>query len=139
MDRLADTAIVLFAHGARDLQWSLPLELLRSELARIRPQARVRLAYLELQAPTLAETLSDLAAEGVRQIDIAPVFWSRGGHIGRDLPALVEAFRKSEPGVELRVLPVLAELPGMNEFVVRAIVAQIEGPGSGPAAPVERT
>ena len=127
------SAIILFAHGARDVRWAQPLERLRAAIAGTRPGSRIAIAFLELQSPGLAETLATLAAEGVTQIDIAPIFWSRGGHIARDLPALVEAFASGAPGVQVRVLPVLAELPGMEAFVAAAIAAQAGG-GAGPEA-----
>jgi sirohydrochlorin cobaltochelatase len=116
-------AIVLFAHGARDARWGQSLEALRAQIATRRPQAQLRIAFLELQQPRLPETLAALAAEGVDAIDIAPIFWSQGGHIVRDLPALVDGFRAGHPQVRVRVLPVLAELPGMHAFVADAIAA----------------
>jgi sirohydrochlorin cobaltochelatase len=122
-------AIVLFAHGARDARWGQSLEALQAQIASRLRHARLRIAFLELQQPRLAETLAALAAEGVGAIDIAPIFWSQGAHIVRDLPALVEAFRADHPGVQVRVLPVLAELPGMHAFVAEAIAAQAGGPG----------
>ncbi len=127
------SAIVLFAHGARDVRWAQPLERLRTAIAAARPGLHTTISFLELQQPGLAETLAALAADGVRRIDIAPVFWSRGGHIARDLPALIDAFCAQTPGVTVRVLPVLAELPGMDAFVANAILAQAEG-GTVPEA-----
>jgi sirohydrochlorin cobaltochelatase len=123
----SDSAIVLFAHGARDARWARPLERLRAALAQARPGAQVRIAFLELQAPGLPETLAELAGAGVARIDIAPIFWSLGGHITRDLPALIASFSTSTPAVQVRVLPVLAELPGMDGFVAQAILAQATG------------
>lgn len=120
----AGLAIVLFAHGARDARWALSLEALRDEIARRRPGATLRIAFLELQKPDLPETLAALSVEGFRRIDIAPVFWSKGNHVARDLPALVSAFAQAHPQARLRILPVLAELPGMQAFVAEAILAQ---------------
>jgi len=122
-----ESAIILFAHGARDVRWAQPLERLRDAIAAARPGSRIAIAFLELQAPDLPGALATLADEGVTQIDIAPIFWSRGGHIARDLPALVAAFAAGAPGVRVRVLPVLAELPGMDAFVAQAILAQAGG------------
>jgi sirohydrochlorin cobaltochelatase len=122
-----ESAIVLFAHGARDVAWAQPLEQLRAALQRSRPRAPIVIAYLELQAPDLPQALAELAAAGVMQVDIAPVFWSRGSHIARDLPALVSAFANLAPQVSVRVLPVLAELPGMGDFVARAILTHLDG------------
>jgi sirohydrochlorin cobaltochelatase len=119
-------AIVLFAHGARDARWSEPLERMREALMHARPQTRVETAFLELQEPGLAGVLEFLAVDGVRRIDIVPVFWSRGGHVAVDLPQLVGAFRDRHAGVEVRVLPVLSELDGMEAFIIGAILRQVE-------------
>ena len=126
-----EPAIVLFAHGARDAAWARPLERLRDAIMAARPGAAVRIAFLEMQAPGLPETLAALAREGATRIDIAPIFWSRGGHVARDLPAMVTEFSRQTPRVAVRVLPVLAELAGMDEFVARAIMAH----AGAPAAP----
>jgi sirohydrochlorin cobaltochelatase len=114
-------AIVLFAHGARDARWAQPLLRLQAVLVRRAPQLRVELAYLELQEPGLPATLEALAGQGLQHIRVAPVFWSMGAHAARDLPALVEAFRARHPSVRVEVLPVLAELPGLLEFVAAAL------------------
>lgn len=122
-------AIVLFAHGARDHRWGVALERLRQALLAQQPQLRIALAFLELQPPTLPETLAALAAEGVTAIDIAPVFWARGGHVAADLPALVAQFTAQHPSRTVRILPVLAELPGMNAFIAQALLGLV-GPAS---------
>jgi len=119
-------AIILFAHGARDARWAAPLQQLQSALTRARPTTSVQLAFLELQRPSLAEALATLTAAGCRHIDIAPIFWSQGGHTAQALPALVRDFAAHESRVSVRVLPVLSELPGMHEFVARAILSQAQ-------------
>jgi sirohydrochlorin cobaltochelatase len=130
-----ESAIVLFAHGARDVRWALPLERLGAVVQRSCPRARIAIAFLELQEPRLPQTLAALAAEGVTRIDIAPIFWSTGGHIARDLPALVAAFRTDFPQIAVRVLPVLAELAGMDDFVAQAIRRQVDAAADGVAVP----
>ena len=118
-------AIILFAHGAKDARWALPLQQLQRALALARPQTSVQVAFLELQEPNLADALAALAAAGCRRIDVAPIFWSRGGHTAQDLPQIVREFAAREPGTVIRVLPVLSELPGMEQFLVQAILTQI--------------
>jgi len=121
-------ALVLFAHGARDPLWAQPLEHLRLALARIAPQMAVRVAFLEMQEPGLVPTLAELAAQGRRHIDVAPIFWSKGGHIADDLPPRLAAFARSHPGVAVRVLPVLSDLPGMHEFIARTLLQLADAP-----------
>src|SRR6185503_5683206 len=87
--RMAGRAIVLFAHGARDPDWARPFRQLALELAERVPGERVTLAYLELMQPSLAECVSALYAEGFRRFRVVPVFFGAGGHLKKDLPALI--------------------------------------------------
>ncbi|HYA65354.1 MAG TPA: CbiX/SirB N-terminal domain-containing protein [Burkholderiaceae bacterium] len=119
-------AIILFAHGAKDARWALPLQQLQRALALARPQLLVQIAFLELQEPSLAQSLATVAAAGCRRIDVAPIFWSQGGHMARELPQMVQEFAAREPGVIIRVLPVLSELPGMEQFLAQVILAQTQ-------------
>jgi sirohydrochlorin cobaltochelatase len=88
------------------------------------PDAWVGLAYLELQAPTLAESLEDAVRAGATDIRVVPVFWATGGHMINDLPPLLETFRSNHPGFRLELLPVLSELPGMLDFIAGIIASQ---------------
>jgi sirohydrochlorin cobaltochelatase len=109
--------IVLFAHGARDARWSQTLIDLRQRVAQRRPDADVRLAYLEFQPPALDDVLLEVVAAGCSSIDLVPVFWASGGHVANDLPPLLAAFRARHPQVSLRLLPVLSEMPGLLDLV----------------------
>ena len=56
-----------------------------------------------------------------RAIDVMPVFWANGGHMANDVPPLLAELRRRHPGLQLRLLPVLSELPGMLDFIARAV------------------
>ena len=86
MDHPAKTALVLFAHGARDPRWSAPFERLQQLTQAQMPGAVVHLAYLELMNPRLPETVAQLADAGCTEITVVPVFLGQGGHVLRDLP-----------------------------------------------------
>jgi sirohydrochlorin cobaltochelatase len=122
-------SIVLFAHGARDPAWARPLHDIAARLRAQLPGADVRIAFLELLQPELRAVLDELAAMGVDDICVAPVFWAAGGHVRVDLPKMVAQFGAIHPGIRVRVLPVLSELPGMNELVARAISLSANEPG----------
>jgi len=87
-----------------------------------RPDARVDIAYLEFQPPTLAEAIDQALAAGARTIDVVPVFWASGGHVANDVPPLLAAQRARHPDLQLRMLPVLSELPGMLDFIADSVV-----------------
>jgi sirohydrochlorin cobaltochelatase len=109
--------IVLFAHGARDARWSQTLLDLRQRVEQRRPDADVRLAYLEFQPPALDEVLHEAVAAGCSSIDLVPVFWASGGHVANDLPPLLAAFGARHPQVRLQLMPVLSEMPGLLDLV----------------------
>ena len=116
-------ALILFAHGARDARWAQTLEQLRDAVRLRRPRSLVSLAFLEFQEPTLVKALDAAAATGCTQIEIAPVFWATGGHLTNDVPPLLDRFCGTHPAVQLRMLPVLSELPGMTDFIASALDA----------------
>lgn len=110
-------AVILFAHGARDARWSQTLGALAHAVRQRLPEAYVATAFLEFQPPTLTATLDQALAAGCTQIDVLPVFWASGGHVAADVPPLLEVFRRAHPEVDLTLLPVLSELPGMIDFI----------------------
>jgi sirohydrochlorin cobaltochelatase len=104
-----DAGIVLFAHGSRDPEWSVPFERLARLVGERRPEARVLAAYLEQMRPTLDEAIASLVAVGAMQIAVAPVFLAPGGHVKRDLAQAVAALRSRYPAVTVRLLPTIGE------------------------------
>ena len=112
--------IVLFAHGSRDALWRAPIEAVRADIERQRPDLLVRCAYLELCAPDLASACSELHAAGARALTIVPMFLGTGRHAREDLPLLVEQVRARHPDVALTVQPSIGEDPRMM-----ALMAQI--------------
>ena len=126
----SDLAVVLLAHGARDPGWALPLYRLQDEMHLLYPAMRTQIAFLEVQLPNLPDVLAALACDGVQAIQVAPIFWSRGAHIEKDLPAIIDSFVGDHPGVCVRVAPVLSQLAGMTQFIVHAIASAAMRPPS---------
>lgn len=112
-----DKAIVLFAHGARDPRWAEPLLRLAAMLARGEDAAAVQVAFLELMSPGLEEAVAGLVDGGAATVLVVPVFLAQGGHLRRDLPALIEATRQRHPGIRIE----LALAVGEDEAVLQAI------------------
>ena len=121
-----DKALVLFAHGARAASWAEPFQRLRDLTAARRPDCAVSLAFLELMTPSLPDEVGALVALGAREITIVPVFLGQGGHLLRDLPALLEQLRESHPDVTFATVPAVGEDPG----VLAAMAAYCAGAGS---------
>ena len=111
-------AIVLFGHGARAPEWAAPMERARDRLRTQAAADEVELAFLEFMAPTLPEALDGLAQRGVARIDVIPMFLAQGGHLKRDLPALLDEARARHPQVDIRLAPAVGEA----ESVIAAMV-----------------
>ncbi|MEO8166253.1 MAG: CbiX/SirB N-terminal domain-containing protein, partial [Betaproteobacteria bacterium] len=58
MSPVSESAIVLFAHGARDPSWAEPFHRIAARLRHTRPGLRVEVAFLEMIQPTLASAIS---------------------------------------------------------------------------------
>lgn len=113
------SAIVLFAHGARDPEWARPVQAIRSRMLELEPGLRVDTAYLEFMSPTLPETIDKLAATGTRDILIVPLFMAQSGHTKRDLPALLNAARLRHPSLTLRIATPIGEAPEVVLAIAR--------------------
>jgi sirohydrochlorin cobaltochelatase len=113
------SGLILFAHGARDPRWAVPFEAVAARVRAARPDAAVRLAFLELMAPDLPTVGAELAAAGCHRIDIVPLFLGAGGHVRRDLPALVDTLRATHPGVAFT----LHHAVGETDVVIDALAA----------------
>ena len=103
--------IVLLAHGARDPAWAVPFEAVAARVRERAPEAVVRLAFLELMAPPLADAGAELAGLGCTRVDVVPVFLGAGGHVRRDVPAQFARLREAHAEVVWTLHDALGETP----------------------------
>ena len=113
------TALILFAHGAREPAWAEPLRRVQAAVREQVPGLPVELAFLEFLVPTLADCAAGLVASGARKIVVLPMFIAQGGHLKRNLPDLLEQLCVTHPGCEF----VLAPAVGESAAVIRAMAA----------------
>lgn len=111
------SALILFAHGARDPRWAAPFQRLQAMTQASLPDVTVSLAFLEFMTPSLPELAAQLVADGCENITLAPVFLGQGGHVLRDLPVLAGEIRAAHPGLQLKI----ANAVGEEETVLQAI------------------
>jgi sirohydrochlorin cobaltochelatase len=100
--------LILFAHGARESAWTEPFERLAAKVRKGAPGAKVRVAFLESMQPDLSQAAAELIGSGVTTIRIVPIL-GQGGHLRRDLPALVDGLRARHPGIEIECAPPAGE------------------------------
>ena len=118
------SSIILFAHGARDPEWAAPFHRIAARLREVRPNMPVRLAFLELMQPALADAVAGLAAEGITRITLVPLFLAQGGHLKEDLPRLLDEIRRRHRGVTIDVTPAIGDSEALTSAIADWALAQ---------------
>jgi sirohydrochlorin cobaltochelatase len=121
------SALILFAHGARDPHWAAPFQRLQALVKEQLPQQEVELAFLELMEPRLPEAVLKLAASGCKQMTIVPVFLGQGGHVLRDLPVIMQELKLTHPDVNFKLLEAVGENPAVLQAIAHYCIDAIGG------------
>ena len=116
------SALILFAHGARDPRWAAPFHRLQTLVKEQLPQQEVELAFLELMEPRLPEAVGKLVASGCQQLTIVPVFLGQGGHVLRDLPVIMQKLQQAHPKVNFKLVEAVGENPAVLQAMARYCV-----------------
>ena len=111
------SALILFAHGARDAQWAEPFRAMQKAVSGKRPDLTVELAFLEIMQPSLADCIAGLAQGGHGRIVIAPLFLAQGGHLKQDLPRLLKELGAKHPQADISVLPPIGEVTELLDAI----------------------
>ena len=118
---MTSTAIILFAHGARDPRWAEPFAAIAGALRASRPDAAVHLAFLEFMSPSLVEAGADAATAGARSVHVVPLFLGAGGHVRKDLPGLMQTLQDTYPDVHWQLHPAIGEVPSVIHAMASAV------------------
>lgn len=113
------TALILFAHGARDPAWAEPIRRVQAAILAQDPALRVEVAFLEFLEPSLADCGGRLAGEGYRRIVVLPMFIARAGHLKREVPDILAALQARHPAIDIELAPPVGE----DDGVIRAMAA----------------
>lgn len=120
-------ALVLFAHGARDPRWAEPFERLQKIIQAQQPDVPVALAFLEFMTPRLPDMVAQLAQSGCIEVMVVPVFFGQGGHVLRDLPAIIGQLQQAYPGVTVKTAPAVGEDAEVLNAIARYCIGAMDG------------
>ena len=118
---MSKTALILFAHGAREPEWAKPILRVRATVQGKAPGLRVETAFLEFMTPNLRGRAEALVREGFERIVVLPMFIAQGGHLKREVPLLIEELRRLYPLTYFE----LAGAVGEADSVVQAMAAHV--------------
>ena len=103
------TAVVLVAHGTRDVRGADTVRRLARRVAGALPSQEVALAYVDVQEPFVADALDDVLRRH-SSVVVVPLLLSRGFHVDVDIADAVAAHPGSRAVASLGPDPLLAGL-----------------------------
>jgi sirohydrochlorin ferrochelatase len=101
------TTLVLTAHGSADPRSAANTRAVAGLLSRLRPGLDVRVAFLERNAPTLGDVLTELSA--TREAVVTPLLLADAYHARVDLPGQIARSGAARSGIEVRQADALGE------------------------------
>ncbi|MFZ2529659.1 MAG: sirohydrochlorin chelatase [Rhodococcus sp. (in: high G+C Gram-positive bacteria)] len=117
--------VIAVAHGSRDPRSARAMSAALAALRARRPEWDVRLAFLDLNAPSVGQTLDAVAADGHRSVIVVPLLLGSAFHARVDLPALLADARNRHPHLE----PICADVLGADRALVAAARDAVTGTG----------
>lgn len=124
MTATSRSAIILFAHGARDPEWAAPFRRIVARLQSAEPGLRVELAFLEFMQPALEDAVARIANEGFERITLVPLFLAQGGHLKHDLPLMLDDIRGRHPVVRIDVTQAIGDSDALTAAIADWALAQ---------------
>lgn len=97
--------LLLTAHGSADPRSAANARAVAQRLAQLRRGLEVRLAFCELNSPSLVDALRDLSGPAV----VTPFLLANAYHAGIDIPRQISSCGLAERGVAVRQADVLGE------------------------------
>lgn len=95
------TGILLLAHGSRESSTEATMHQITEYVKEILKSDMVTEAYLQFREKTLAAGLDELVSRGSQHITVIPYFLFEGVHIREDIPAELDEYKASHPGITI--------------------------------------
>jgi sirohydrochlorin ferrochelatase len=110
-------ALIMIDHGSKKPEAHDDLVEWGKGVAALLPEVVVRVAHMEICAPSLLDVVSELDTLGIKEIAVVPLFLGRGKHLQQDIPGLVEECRLQFTHINIRQKNALFGHSLLNEIV----------------------
>ncbi|WP_084759467.1 sirohydrochlorin chelatase [Nocardia mangyaensis] len=120
-------ALVAVAHGSRDPRSAATMAAVVADVAAARPDLTVRLAFLDLNAPSVEQVTDDLAAQGHTSAIVVPLLLGNAFHARVDLPALLGEATRRNPRLRLTQADVLGADPRLLAALADQVTHAVNG------------
>ena len=112
-----EKAIIILGHGSRQADADSTIRRIAADIRSIGGFEIVAHAFLQHTRPGPEEALEQCVKEGADMIVIVPFFLQPGGHVSKDVPALLQKARGSYPRVAIHVTEFVGSHPLMARIV----------------------
>ncbi len=122
-------ALLIMAHGSRSETANDEFRVLVNTVAESGPGAgqeyvAVLPCFLELANPSLIEAIQQLEHQPVKTVQLYPLFFNKGKHVGRDIPAQVEDARQRFPDLSIELLEYFGSARGLTSLILQHVSEQ---------------
>ena len=122
-------ALLIMAHGSRSDTANDEFRALVEAVAESAPGAgeeyvAVLPCFLELAQPSLVEAIQQLEHQPVTHVQLYPLFFNKGKHVGKDIPAQVEDARERFPALTIELQDYFGNADGLASLVLEHIASQ---------------
>lgn len=122
-------ALLIMAHGSRsetanDEFRALVETVAESAHAAGQEYVAVLPCFLELASPSLVDAIQQLEHQPVETVQLYPLFFNKGKHVGKDIPAQVEEARQRFPDLTIELLEYFGNAGGLAPLVLQHIGEQ---------------
>ncbi|MDA3960606.1 MAG: hypothetical protein PF961_07430 [Planctomycetota bacterium] len=113
--------IILVDHGSRRAESNAQLNDMAARVARLRPEAEVRAAHMEIAEPSIDKVFRELVVAGCDEVQVLLYFLSDGRHVREDTPELVRAAAAQFPGIRVKIGAALGPDDMLAELMLRRV------------------
>mmetsp|Transcript_7404 Transcript_7404/g.20917 ORF Transcript_7404/g.20917 Transcript_7404/m.20917 type:complete len:210 (+) Transcript_7404:86-715(+) len=114
-------AVVIVDHGSRRHESNEMLEQF-AEVFRLNTDFDlVEMAHMEISEPSIMQAITKCVEMGAESVVVAPYFLSRGRHIQKDIPELVEEARATFPSIQC----IIADPIGVDPLMAKLIEKRV--------------
>jgi sirohydrochlorin ferrochelatase len=115
------TPLIAVAHGSRDPRSAATIHELSDVLRTLAPGMDVRVAFLDLSAPRLADVLAAVHADGHDEVVVVPLLLGSAYHARVDVPGALAWVANRQPRLRIRLADVLGPDPRLESLALRRL------------------
>lgn len=112
-------ALILFAHGSKDLLWRRSIDDLALRIRLKAPDIYVSSAFLEFIEPDLPKLVNKIISLNINYISISPIFLGLGKHVRNDLPSLFSQIQLEHPNIIFKLQGPIGENPKLIDLMAK--------------------